>query len=147
MSADFDLQRFVKAQEADYARALSELRAGRKQSHWMWYIFPQLAGLGRSEMARRYALSGREEALAYLERPLLGARLEECTLALLSHDTLTAHQILGSPDDLKLHSCMTLFARVAPENPLFQQALDRYFAGKPDEASLRLLGGGAGSAP
>ncbi len=139
MSANFDLQRFVEAQAADYSRALSELRSGRKQSHWMWYIFPQLAGLGRSEMARRYALSGREEALAYLQHPLLGSRLEECTLALLSHDTLTAHQILGSPDDLKLHSCMTLFASVAPQNALFQRALERYFAGEPDRASLRLL--------
>src|SRR5690606_539430 len=112
-----DLQRFVDAQHPLYARALAELQAGYKQSHWMWFVFPQIAGLGHSAMAQRYAIADRDEALAYLRHTLLGPRLDECARALLPHRERTARQILGSPDDLKLRSSMTLFAAVAPSGP------------------------------
>jgi uncharacterized protein (DUF1810 family) len=136
----YDLRRFVTAQKQVYPGVLAELRAGRKQSHWMWFIFPQIAGLGRSEMAQRFSLSGKPEAAAYLAHPLLGARLRECTeLVLDAPQSLTAEQIFGYPDDLKFRSSMTLVAEVANEPGIFGRALERYFGGRPDEATLRLL--------
>lgn len=139
MSDPYDLQRFVDAQRPIYDRALAELNAGHKQSHWMWFIFPQIAGLGRSETARRYAIQNAEEAKAYVEHPLLGPRLEECAHALLAHAERPARQILGSPDDMKLHSSMTLFAAVAPEREVFKKVLDAFFAAQPDSATLSRL--------
>jgi uncharacterized protein (DUF1810 family) len=135
------LQRFVEAQDGDgtYERALAELRAGRKTSHWMWFVFPQIAGLGRSEMSRRYAISSAEEARAYFDHPVLGPRLVECARALLEHEGRSATEIMGGIDATKLRSSMTLFAAVAPEEPAFRQILDRYFDGEPDEATTRRL--------
>jgi len=138
MPDSHDLQHFVDAQQPLYARALAELRAGHKQSHWMWFVFPQIAGLGHSAMAQRYAIAGREEARAYLQHPLLGPRLEECAQALLQHTDRTPRQILGSPDDLKLRSSMTLFAAVAPERTVFQQVLDAFYGGADRETLIRL---------
>ncbi len=135
----FNLERFVTAQQNIYEVALSELRAGLKRSHWMWFIFPQLRGLGRSETARFYAISGRPEAEAYLTHPMLGPRLAECTTAMLQHTDLSAHDILGSPDDLKFRSSMTLFGAVAGRDSPFQAALDMFYAGARDESTLRLL--------
>ena len=139
MSDPHDLQRFVDAQHSIYDRALAELNAGHKQSHWMWFIFPQIAGLGHSDMARRYAIKDADEATAYLEHPLLGPRLEQCAQALLAHAERPARQILGSPDDMKLRSSMTLFAAVAPERTTFQAVLDAFFAADPDSATLSRL--------
>jgi len=139
MSDPYDLQRFVDAQQSIYDRALAELNAGHKQSHWMWFIFPQIAGLGHSDMARRYAIKDADEATAYLEHPLLGPRLEQCAQALLTHAERPARQILGSPDDMKLRSSMTLFAAVAPERAAFQAVLDAFFAADPDSATLSRL--------
>lgn len=141
MSDGHDLQRFIDAQHSHYEDALAELRAGYKQSHWMWFIFPQIAGLGRSAMAQRYAIYDLDEAVAYLQHPLLGRRLEECAQALLQHSGCTARQILGSPDDLKLHSSMTLFAAADPENALFQQVLDAFYNGEADPETLKRLPG------
>jgi len=141
MGDPYDLQRFVDAQQAHYEQALNELRSGRKHSHWIWFIFPQLQGLGRSAMAQRYAISGRDEAIAYLQHPLLGARLRACTEAMLEHGTRSARQILGSPDDLKFHSSMTLFAQTASDPALFEQALQVFFNGRTDPASLERLNG------
>lgn len=135
----FNLERFVTAQQNIYEVALSELRAGLKRSHWMWFIFPQLRGLGRSEAARFYAISGRAEAEAYLTHPMLGPRLDECTTAMLQHTDLSAHDIFGSPDDLKFRSSMTLFGAVAGRDSPFQAALDMFYAGARDESTLRLL--------
>lgn len=140
MPAPYALQRFVDAQQSQYQQALDELRAGRKRTHWMWFVFPQLQGLGHSAMAQRYAISGRDEALAYLQHPLLGARLRACTEAMLEHRSASAQRILGSPDDRKFHSCMTLFARTAPQPALFEEALRAFFDGRPDPASLARLG-------
>jgi len=137
----FDLDRFVKAQQNTYDRALSELIAGRKQSHWMWFIFPQIQGLGCSDTARFYAISGRPEAEAYLAHPVLGPRLEECTRAMLDHSSLTAHDILGSPDDLKFRSSMTLFAAVTDQNALFQTALRQFYDGAHDRETLSVISG------
>jgi len=131
-----DLDRFVRAQAPDYARALSELRAGQKKSHWMWYIFPQIEGLGGSAMSRRYSIKSEAEAKAYLDHPLLGARLRECFAAVLNIDGRSALEIFGSPDDLKLRSCATLFAAVSDES-VFQGILEKYFGGKSDEETLR----------
>ena len=139
MQDPYDLNRFVAAQEGIYDRALAELRSGRKQSHWMWFVFPQIAGLGHSEMAQRYAISNAGEALAYLQHPLLGARLEECAQAMLQHTDVSARHILGSPDDMKLRSSMTLFASVKPERPLFQAVLDAFFGGQLDPATTSRL--------
>ncbi|WP_222909007.1 DUF1810 domain-containing protein [Pseudomonas sp. DNDY-54] len=139
MGDPHDLQRFVEAQIPVYERALEELRAGHKQSHWMWFVFPQIAGLGHSAMAQRYAISGVDEARAYLEHPLLGPRLQACAQAMLLHRDRSARQILGSPDDLKLRSSMTLFAAIAPEQPLFQQVLDTFFEGEADSQTLSRL--------
>ena len=127
MNDPFDLARFVEAQQRDYQQALDELRAGAKRSHWIWYVFPQLRGLGRSEMAEHYGISGLDEARAYLAHPLLGPRLEDCARALLSHRGRSARQIMGSPDDLKLRSSMTLFQAVAPQQPLFAEVLQAFY--------------------
>ena len=135
----YDLERFVAAQAGCYARVLAELASGAKTSHWMWFIFPQLRGLGASATARRFGLSGIEEARAYLEHPTLGARLRECTQSLLAVEGRTAPGIFGSPDDLKLRSCLTLFARAAPGERVFSEALAKYFSGEPDPLTLRLL--------
>ena len=139
MDTDYDLQRFVDAQQASYATALAELRAGHKRSHWMWYVFPQIAGLGRSEMARRYAIRSGDEAAAYLAHPVLGPRLRECAAAVAMHADRSASEIFGHPDDLKFHSSMTLFADVAPDEAVFQDCLDRYFDGVPDAATIERL--------
>jgi uncharacterized protein (DUF1810 family) len=136
----YRLQRFVTAQDsgATYQRALAELRAGRKASHWMWFIFPQIAGLGFSAMAQRFAISGLAEARAYLGHPVLGPRLRECTSAIAAVDS-TADRILGPVDAMKLRSCMTLFAAAGPEEASFGEVLARYFDGEPDEATLARL--------
>lgn len=139
MNDPFDLTRFVVAQQRDYARALDELCAGAKRSHWIWYVFPQLRGLGRSEMAERYGISGVDEARAYLAHPLLGARLEDCVRALLSHRGRSVRQIMGSPDDLKLRSSMTLFQAAAPAQPLFAEVLQAFYDGEADPATLQRL--------
>lgn len=142
MKVSFDLERFVAAQAPVYERARAELAAGAKVSHWMWFIFPQLRGLGRSAMAEHFGLASRAEAEAYLAHPVLGARLRECTRLMLDVRNKTVHEIFGTPDDLKFHSSMTLFAAVAPEEPLFRQALDRYFGNRPDTLTEQMLGGG-----
>ena len=134
----YDLDRFVRAQEPDYARALSELRAGQKRSHWMWYVFPQIEGLGGSAMSRRYSIRSEAEARAYLAHPLLGARLRECFAAVLNIDGRSALEIFCSPDDLKLRSSATLFAAVSDE-PVFENVVRKYFAGEHDEETLRRL--------
>lgn len=135
------LQRFVDAQDAGgtYAGALRELRAGRKTSHWMWFVFPQLAGLGRSGTARRYALGGADEARAYLDHPDLGPRLRECATALTSLGVTDPVAVLGTVDAQKLRSSMTLFATVAPGEPVFREVLDRCFDGQDDPLTLALL--------
>ena len=133
-----DLERFVQAQAADFARALAELRAGEKRSHWMWYIFPQFAGLGQSAMSRRYSIKSAAEAKAYLDHPLLGPRLRECFAVLRQLPGRSAHQIFGSPDDLKLRSCATLFAHVSDEK-IFSEIIDKYFDGEDDDNTIRLL--------
>jgi uncharacterized protein (DUF1810 family) len=132
------LERFVQAQASVYARALDELEAGRKRSHWMWFIFPQIAGLGHSAMSQMYAIQDLAEARAYLAHPLLGARLRECIQAVLDIDGKSAHTIFGSPDDLKFRSSMTLFDRAAPDD-IFQAALDKYFGGEADPLTLQKL--------
>jgi len=134
------LERFVSAQDGAYAQALAEIRAGRKRSHWMWFVFPQLAGLGHSPTAQYYAISGLAEAAAYLAHPVLGPRLVEISRALVDLPTSDATRVLGYPDDLKLRSCATLFAQVPGADPVFQRVLDKFFAGKPDEATIALLG-------
>jgi uncharacterized protein (DUF1810 family) len=140
MSADpFGLQRFVDAQEATYSRAVAELRAGRKASHWMWFVFPQVAGLGRSATSRRYAISSLDEARAYLAHPVLGPRLAECARLVAASRSVSAAQIFGSVDALKLRSSMTLFLRAGAPDPAFGQVLDRYFDGAPDPATEHLL--------
>ena len=136
----FDLQRFVDAQARNYADALGELRAGRKASHWMWYVFPQIAGLGFSAMAQTYAIGSLEEAKAYLRHAILGPRLRECVAATLAARGRSAHDIFGRPDDLKFRSSLTLFAEAGPREPLFRTALDAFFDGKPDPATLAKLG-------
>lgn len=134
------LDRFVEAQDTVYHAVCGELRAGRKQSHWMWFVFPQLAGLGHSAIARHFGLASQDEARAYWQRPLLHGRLLECTALALAHHDKSAHAIFGSPDDLKFRSCMSLFRHVAPDEPAFGEALARFFDGEPDQATLRLLG-------
>jgi len=136
----FNLQRFVSAQADTYAQALAELRRGCKRTHWMWFVFPQLRGLGRSEIAQFYAISNRHEAAAYLAHPLLGPRLLECCAALLAlDDGLSASTIFGNPDDLKLRSSLTLFYVAAGDEAIFALLLDRYFDGQPDPRTLELL--------
>jgi uncharacterized protein (DUF1810 family) len=141
MNAPVDpLERFVRAQQRDYERALAELSAGRKRSHWIWYILPQLRELGQSQMALEYGIRSREEAAAYFDHPLLGPRLVECVNAILDHSESSAVEILGDIDALKFRSCLTLFAQVAPAEPCFVKALATFYGGKPDEATLGLLG-------
>ena len=135
----FDLSRFVTAQEGVYETALREIRDGRKQGHWMWFIFPQIAGLGRTDISRTYAIKSREEAVAYLEHPILGPRLREITEALLAHDDKSATEILGTPDDLKLRSSMTLFKSVSTANDIFLSVLDRYYGGEEDPQTFGIL--------
>jgi len=135
----YRLQRFVDAQADAYERALAELKNGRKASHWMWFVFPQLAGLGRSPTAQFYGIGSIEEARAYLAHPVLGPRLVFCTEAVNGLCGRTAHQILGSPDDVKFHSSMTLFAAVSPSRSIFTKALRKYFCGAADAATLSLL--------
>ncbi|GAB3909246.1 DUF1810 domain-containing protein [Larkinella knui] len=139
MKADYDLKRFLDAQQPVYSQALTEIKNGRKQGHWMWYIFPQLSGLGYSEMARFYAIHNLKEALAYLDHPVLGSRLLEISNALLGVVGKTANQILGSPDDLKLRSSMTLFGLSKNTNPVFQAVLDKYFNGLMDPRTVELV--------
>jgi len=135
----YDLQRFVEAQSGCYEEVCNELRAGRKKSHWMWFIFPQLQGLGSSPMAVRYAISSKQEAEAYLQNGILGPRLRQCTELVLRVEGRSVQQIFGSPDDLKFRSSMTLFANVGAENSVFQDALRKYFAGQPDPLTIGRL--------
>ena len=141
MDDPYDLDRFVTAQDdqGTYARALAELRRGNKTGHWMWFIFPQIAGLGLSAMSQRYALSGIAEARAYLRHPVLGPRLRECATVLADTPGRTAEQILGGIDAVKLRSCATLFLRADPSETVFQRVLDEYFGGETDGATDRLL--------
>jgi len=134
-----DLKRFLDAQANDFERALAEIKRGRKQSHWMWYIFPQIAGLGFSETSRFYAVKDRAEAELYLAHPVLGARLVRISEALLEIAGKTANQIFGSPDDVKLKSSMTLFGALKNTNPIFQSVLDKYFNGTNDLRTLQLI--------
>jgi uncharacterized protein (DUF1810 family) len=139
---DYDLHRFIDAQNGIYEHALAELRAGRKRSHWMWFIFPQIAGLGTSSMAEKYAIRSAEEASAYLADPILGSRLLRCVEAVLSVNGRSAHDIMGSPDDLKLRSSMTLFAAVSDHGSPFHKAIDRFYDGKFDERTISILSAG-----
>ena len=139
MASSFDLQRFVDAQAPVYATVLAELRAGRKRSHWMWFIFPQIAGLGRSATARHYAIASLDEAISYLAHRLLGARLRECSALVAAIEGRSAEAIFAYPDDLKFHSSMTLFAEASPADAVFQSCLDKYFGGAPDAATLERL--------
>jgi uncharacterized protein (DUF1810 family) len=138
MTDRFDLQRFVDAQAPVYLRVTAELRGGRKQSHWMWFIFPQLAGLGHSPMAQRFAIASRDEAAAYLAHGILGPRLRECTALVNAVEGRTIREILGSPDDLKFCSSMTLFGAVSSE-PDFAAAIKKFYGGKADQTTLELL--------
>jgi uncharacterized protein (DUF1810 family) len=138
-SDPYDLDRFVRAQRGVYEQALAELIAGRKRSHWIWFIFPQVAGLGSSPMSERYAIGSAAEAVAYLAEPLLGSRLLRCLEAMLGVKGRSAHDILGYPDDLKFHSSLTLFAAVSDAGSPFHRALDRYFDGAQDEKTLSRL--------
>nr|WP_295111391.1 DUF1810 domain-containing protein [uncultured Caulobacter sp.] len=134
------LSRFVDAQAATYDRALAELRRGQKTGHWMWFVFPQIAGLGRSPTAQLYAITDLAEARAYLAHPVLGPRLVEAVEALLALPGRDAHAVLGAPDDLKLRSCLTLFQAADPGEPVFGRALEKYFAGREDLLTLEKLG-------
>jgi len=135
-----DLQRFIDAQWSLYDRVLGELRGGQKRTHWMWFVFPQIEGLGHSAMAQKYAIASRAEAAAYLGHPLLGGRLEECTALVNAIDGKSVHDIFGSPDDLKFCSSMTLFAKVAKGHSLFDAAIEKYFGGRFDDATLARIG-------
>ena len=139
-----DLRRFLAAQEGVYEHALAELRSGRKRSHWMWFVFPQLDGLGFSPTSKRYAIKSLAEARAYLRHPVLGPRLVECFQAVLAVAGSSVREVMGSPDDLKLCSCATLFEQADSKQPVFGRTLDKYFAGERDAATLRLLGGADG---
>lgn len=139
MSDPYNLQRFLDAQARDYDIALEELRRGRKQSHWIWYIFPQVEGLGFSSTSRHYAIRSREEGLAYLNHPILGARLQECAAALLQHRDKNIQDIMGYPDDLKLQSSMTLFALLSQPGSIFHQVLDTFYDGATDSKTLAFL--------
>jgi uncharacterized protein (DUF1810 family) len=141
MSRDdpFDLARFISAQKGEYARALAEIRSGEKRSHWMWFIFPQIDGLGFSSTAKHYAIKNIEEARQYLAHPDLGARLRECAEAVLSVKGRSASEIFGYPDDLKLKSCMTLFELVSGQGSVFSQVLDRYYQGQRDTRTEEIL--------
>lgn len=139
MHDPFNLRRFVSAQDPVFDRVLTELRDGQKRSHWMWFVFPQIQGLGHSEISRRYAITCRAEADAYLHHPVLGPRLEACTQLVNATEGRSAYDIFGSPDNMKFHSCMTLFAAVSPGASIYSQALGRYFAGSPDPATVDRL--------
>ena len=133
------LQRFIDAQQSDYETALSEIKRGRKQSHWMWYIFPQIQGLGFSATSKLYAIRNLQEAQAYLNHPLLGKRLKEITDALINLPSNNAHEIFGSPDDVKLKSSMTLFASLPDADPVFESALKKFFKGEKDAKTLSII--------
>lgn len=135
----FDLERFVEGQRSNYDDAVAELSAGAKRTHWIWYVFPQIAGLGHSATAQRYAIGSLDEARAYLRHPVLGPRLQQCTALMLAIAGKRAVDVLGRPDDMKFHSSMTLFARAAPERGDFRAALERYFGGVEDRATLQRL--------
>ena len=137
----FDLERFVSAQSGSYARALDEIRAGRKRSHWIWFVFPQIRGLGLSPTSQHYGISGIDEARAYMSHPILGPRIVECAEALLALKGRTASAIMPYPDDLKLRSSMTLFERVAGPDSVFSRVVEKYYQGHRDERTLELLGG------
>jgi len=139
MDDPYDLSRFVEAQEHTFAQAVDELADGRKTSHWMWFVFPQLRGLGHSPTAIRFGIASLDEARAYLAHPLLGPRLKECTQLALRIDGRSITEIFGSPDDMKFRSCMTLFDRAAPDETLFAKGLQKYFGGAPDTRTLELL--------
>ncbi len=139
MDDPFRLQRFVDAQDAVFAQVRAELHRGRKATHWMWFVFPQLAGLGHSSLAREFAISSLQEAAAYLNHPILGPRLRECTRLVNAIDGRGIGEILGYPDDLKFRSCMTLFAHASPDNQEFKAALTKYFAGEYDQATVARL--------
>jgi uncharacterized protein (DUF1810 family) len=139
MADAYDLQRFLDAQKPVYERVRRELRAGSKESHWMWFIFPQIAGLGRSPTSVLYAISSLDEAKAYLAHPVLGPRLRECAKLALDVEGRTARQIFGPIDEMKFRSSMTLFMKAAPDEPLFSQSLEKYFGGRPDPATLERL--------
>jgi uncharacterized protein (DUF1810 family) len=139
MNDPYRLDRFVKAQESVFEEVLSELHAGRKRSHWIWFIFPQLKGLGHSAMAQDYGITSREEAEAYLQHPVLGLRLKECTQLVNAVEGRSIDAILGYPDDLKFRSSMTLFALVAPEETVFKDALRKYFSGELDQLTVQRL--------
>jgi uncharacterized protein (DUF1810 family) len=141
MNDPYDLQRFLDAQEPVIARAMDELKQGRKRSHWIWFVFPQIAGLGHSPMAQRYAISSLDEAESYMRHPVLGRRLEDCVRLVNQVEGRAIADILGYPDDLKFRSSMTLFARAAPDNPVFAEALRKYFGGLGDPATLNRLPG------
>ena len=140
MATDFNLERFVEAQNGVYDTALAELRAGHKRTHWMWFIFPQIEGLGHSAMAQRYAIRSADEAAAYLAHTVLGPRLRACAAAVASHHDRGVDEIFGHPDNLKFHSSMTLFADIAPDEAIFQTCLDQFFDGRADPATLDRLG-------
>ena len=135
-----DLARFVEAQARDYNQALAEIKAGRKRSHWIWYVFPQIDGLGFSSMSRRYAIKSVDEAKAYLAHPVLGKRLVEICDAAFAVEGKSAHDVFGSPDDMKLKSCATLFASVSPPDSVFERLLEKYFQGERDGKTLELIG-------
>jgi uncharacterized protein (DUF1810 family) len=139
MSDPYDLQRFVDAQAGVIDTVRAELGRGRKASHWMWFVFPQIRGLGHSATAQRYAISSLEEARAYAAHAVLGARLGECTALTLAVEGRSAREIFGAPDDLKFHSSMTLFARAAPDEPVWRRALEKFFAGREDTATLERI--------
>jgi uncharacterized protein (DUF1810 family) len=138
MTDPFELQRFIDAQAPVYTQVMSELRSGRKRSHWMWFVFPQIAGLGHSAMAHRYAIASCDEALAYLKHPVLGPRLRECTQTVCAIEGRSLGEIFGSPDDLKFRSSMTLFKAVSGD-PMFRSALDKFCAGESDADTLAIL--------
>ena len=138
----YDLGRFLGPQEDDYEQALAEIVSGRKVSHWMWYVFPQIDGLAFSSTSKRYAIKSAEEARAYLAHPVLGPRLLECAEAVIGVEGRSAREIFGSPDDLKLRSCATLFASVSPRDSVFDRLLAKYYQGTRDDVTLRLLGSG-----
>ena len=139
MADRFNLHRFVEAQDPVYERVLAELRRGRKTSHWMWFVFPQISGLGVSGMSRRFSISSLAEARAYFRHPILGPRLVECAQLVIAVQGKTVYDILGSPDDLKFRSCMTLFSRAAEDPGVFGQALNKYFSGEPDALTLERI--------
>ena len=136
----YDLSRFLRAQEVDYEQVVSEIRSGRKRSHWMWYVFPQIDGLGFSSLSHRYSIKRLAEARAYLAHPVLGSRLLECAEAVVSLEGRSATEVFGSPDDLKLKSCATLFACVSPPGSVFDRVLGKYYQGRRDGKTLQLLG-------